>query len=485
MKSRGIWKNGTMMQYFQWYLKPNCELWNQVSSEAENLEEAGITAVWLPPAYKGAGGKKDVGYAVYDLYDLGEFNQKGSISTKYGTKDEYLNAIKTLHKNNIQVYADISIDHMIGADEVEEVEVVEENPVNRKQEISGTEKILAWTKFNFPGRNNKYSDFKWNHNHFDGVDFDEASKKNSIFRFTDKSWDDDVDNENGNYDYLMGADLDLSDNEVVQELKNWSKWYLDFTNVDGFRFDAVKHMNYKFLVYLLSILRKESGEELFSVGEYWNADINTLIKYIDETNGNMSLFDVPLHFNFYNASRSSGNYDMRNILKGTLMERNPCKAVTFVENHDTQKGQSLESSVEYWFKPIAYALILLRAEGYPCVFYGDYYGVENSIWPMKDKLDMLLNTRQYRAYGKQNDYFDHWNIVGWTREGDNEHENSGLAVLVTDGPGGNKKMYIGKHFSGKRFYDCTGSIKEKVIIDGDGFGNFIVDGGNISVWIKE
>lgn len=40
--------------------------------------------------------KNDTGYAVYDLYDLGEFNQKGSIETKYGTKQEYIDAIKTL-----------------------------------------------------------------------------------------------------------------------------------------------------------------------------------------------------------------------------------------------------------------------------------------------------------------------------------------------------------------------------------------------------
>lgn len=485
MNNKKTWRNGTMMQYFQWYLEPDCRLWNSVSGEAEKLNKAGITAVWLPPAYKGAAGKNDVGYAVYDLYDLGEFNQKGSVQTKYGTKDEYLKAIKTLHKNNIQVYADISIDHMIGADETEEVEAVEENPFNRKQETSGNEKILAWTKFNFPGRNNKYSDFKWNYTHFHGVDFDERTKRSSIFRFTGKTWDEGVDSENGNYDYLMGADIDLKNDDVIEELKNWCKWYLDLTNVDGFRLDAVKHMSYKFLIYLLPILRKESGEELFAVGEYWNADINTLLNYINETKGDMSLFDVPLHFNFFNASKSNGNYDMRNILKGTLMERNSCKAVTFVENHDTQSGQSLESSVQQWFKPIAYAIILLRSDGYPCVFYGDYYGVKNSIAPMNHILDILLNVRQYRAYGKQNDYFDHWNIIGWTREGDSEHENSGLAVLVTDGPGGKKRMYIGKHFSSSTFYDCTGSIKEKVIIDQEGCGNFTVDGGNISVWIKE
>ena len=135
--------NGTIMQYFEWYLPRNCALWNKVSYEAKHLNDIGITAVWLPPAYKGADGNNDVGYAVYDLYDLGEFNQKGSVSTKYGTKDEYLKAIKILHKNNIQVYADISLDHMIGADEVEEVEVIETwKSVESKKYLHGLNLIL-------------------------------------------------------------------------------------------------------------------------------------------------------------------------------------------------------------------------------------------------------------------------------------------------------------------------------------------------------
>ena len=100
-------ENRILMQYFEWYLKPENKLWQQVSREANNLREIGITDVWLPPAYKGAGGKYDAGYSAYDLYDLGEFNQKGSIETKYGTKDEYLQAIKSLHENGIDVYADI------------------------------------------------------------------------------------------------------------------------------------------------------------------------------------------------------------------------------------------------------------------------------------------------------------------------------------------------------------------------------------------
>jgi hypothetical protein len=40
-------------------------------------------------------------------------------------------------------------------------------------------------------------------------------------------------------------------------------------------------------------------------------------------------------------------------------------AVTLVDNHDTQPLQALEAPVEDWFKPIAYAFILLRKDGYP------------------------------------------------------------------------------------------------------------------------
>ena len=88
--------NNTMMQYFEWYLSSDSTLWNKITQNAKHLENIGITHLWLPPAYKGAGGINEVGYAVYDLYDLGEFNQKDTIPTKYGTKDEYLNAIPAL-----------------------------------------------------------------------------------------------------------------------------------------------------------------------------------------------------------------------------------------------------------------------------------------------------------------------------------------------------------------------------------------------------
>ena len=46
-------RNKLMMQDFEWYLKPDKSHWKRVEKEAEQLKEDGVTAVWLPPAYKG------------------------------------------------------------------------------------------------------------------------------------------------------------------------------------------------------------------------------------------------------------------------------------------------------------------------------------------------------------------------------------------------------------------------------------------------
>mgnify|MGYP000526780533 CR=1 FL=1 len=91
------------MQYFEWNLPNDGNLWKQLKEDASHLHEIGVTAVWIPPAYK-ADEQQDEGYATYDLYDLGEFDQKGTVRTKYGTKEELKEMIDELHKNHISVY---------------------------------------------------------------------------------------------------------------------------------------------------------------------------------------------------------------------------------------------------------------------------------------------------------------------------------------------------------------------------------------------
>jgi alpha-amylase len=475
------------MQYFEWYLSDDGSFWKQVAEDAGKLKANGVTSVWLPPAYKGAEGSKDVGYSVYDLYDLGEFDQKGSKRTKYGTREEYLAAIQALHDKEIQVYGDVVLDHKMGADEVEEVPAREFNEGNRYQMVGEGKTIGAWTKFSFPGRKGKYSDFEWNWTHFDGIDWDQDKLKKALYKFDGKDWNEEVDDsENGNYDYLMGADVDFSNLEVYNELVKWGEWYVNTTGVDGFRLDAVKHIPASFYRDWLFKVRELTGKELFAVGEYWHWDVNELTSYLENIKMEASLFDVPLHFNFHNCSKAHGDYDLRRILDGSLTRVNPVKAVTFVDNHDTQPGQSLCSWVEDWFKPMAYAIILLRNEGYPCVFYGDYSGIpHDKIKPMKTVLNKLMKLRKTKAYGIQHDYIDDPNCIGWTREGDAEHKDSGLAVVMSDGTGGTKRMYIGKQFAGAHFSDIMGNAKYNIKIDEEGCGEFYVNRASLAVWVRK
>lgn len=49
----------------------------------------------------------------------------------------------------------------------------------------------------------------------------------------------------------------------------------------------------------------------------------------------------------------------------------------------------------------------------------------------------------------------------------------------------NIRMFVGKDESNKIYADYTGNNDGKVTIDGDGFGEFMVGPGSISVWIQD
>jgi len=473
-------KNETLLQAFEWYL-PVGGHWRLLTGMAQDLAAAGFTALWLPPAYKGQAGADDVGYGVYDTYDLGEFDQKGSVPTKYGSRDEYIAAVKALQRAGVAVWADMVLNHRMGADETQDVLASVARAEDRCRTAEGERLIRAWTRFTFPGRGGKYSSFTWNWTHFDGVDWSDTDRRKAVFRFHGKEWDAAVDAENGNYDYLMGADLDMSNPEVLEELKRWGRWYLDTTGVDGFRLDAVKHMRFTFFREWLDDLRAYSGRPLPAVGEYWSPDLTRLLRYLNESGRRARLFDVPFHFRLQRASDSQGRRDMARLRQGTLWQAEPDSAVTFVDNHDTQPGQALESWVLGWFKPLAYALLLLQKGGLPCVFWGDWAGIpHDGIGPVPE-LPALVRLRQTNAYGEERPYFDHPDIVGLTRLGDGEHP--GLALLLTDGPGGCKSMYVGHRYAGAGFHDALGRCSGTVPIAADGTGCFRVEGGGVCVWV--
>lgn len=478
-------KNGVMMQYFEWNMPNTGKLWQELKRDARHLHEIGVTSVWIPPAYK-AHEQQDEGYGTYDLYDLGEFDQKGTVRTKYGTKQELQAMIDELHKYQISVYLDAVMNHKAGADYTEKFMAREVNSEQRGEAETDPYEIEGWTGFDFPGRGDAYSDFKWHWYHFSGVDCDVARQKEGIFQIVSegKHWSEDVDGENGNYDYLMYADIDLDHPDVVDELNRWGVWVARELKLDGMRLDAIKHMSARFIKQFLEAVRTDCGKQFYAVGEYWQDNKATLDEYLDHVGYESDLFDVPLHYNFYLASQKGKDFDMQELLKDSLVIEHPELAVTFVDNHDSQKNSSLESQIKDWFKPLAYGLILLMKEGYPCIFYGDYYGVAGEASPHRLILDILLEARRSYAYGEQQDYFDHSHIVGFVRMGDEKHPGSGLVLLLSNSENGGKIMYVGKNHKGEIWHEITGDRKEEVTIGDDGKAEFLVSGGKLAVWIN-
>jgi alpha-amylase len=490
--------NITLIQYFHWHILPEENLWKFATSEAGRLASLGITHAWLPPAFKSADGANEPGYAVYDLFDLGEFDQKGSVRTRYGTRDEYIECIKALHENGVQVLADIVFNHKQGGDEKEMVPVQQVDTQNRNLKIGEPTEKEGYTKYTFPGRKGKYSDYIWNWQSFTGFDSHE-NDDHAVYLILNNygnEWKNVTGDEKENFDYLMGSDIEFRNPHVKDELKWWGKWYIETTGIDGFRFDAMKHIDPKFILEWLNYLKHEFGKDFFSIGEYWQNDVGELNHCIDSTDHQIHLLDVPLHFNFVDASLKGDEYDMRAIFDNSLIMVRPERSITFIDNHDTQPLQSLESPVDFWFKPHAYAITLLREAGIPCIFFPSLYGakygghnnegeeVQIEIIGVPD-LHLMLKARKELAYGTQRDYFDHANTVGWTREGIDERQNSGLAVILTNGTEGHKTMELGKRNANKIFVDIYGSRKEKITTDIEGRAEFFVNDRSVSIWVRE
>lgn len=466
----------TMIQYFQWYTRADGFLYTRLRRQAPSLQKLGYTMIWLPPAYKGSGGKKDNGYAPYDLYDLGEFNQKGSVRTKYGTLRQYQAALEACHKASIAVIADIVFNHRMGADEEETVMVRDVDWNNRLHFLSDPYPARLYTRYTFPGRKGRYSSFIWNASCFKATDWSDGQGR-KILLFEGKNWSEHVSKELNNFDYIMGMDVDTAALHVQKELTDWGIWYTDRFGIDGYRLDAIKSIDSSFFVSWLYAMRSQSTAGSFAVGEYWSPSLDELKSYLAQSRYSMRLFDVPLHYNLHHASRSLGRYDVRHLLDGTLSKEMPGYAVAFVDNHDTQPTQALESWVLNWFKTSAYALILLGICEVPCVFLGDIQGISKTKNPKVSLLSEMVWIRSHLLAGEYRDLCDEdpqkccWITLG-------PHP---ILVLFTIGDRKQKQVCF-PQYAGCTFTDISRADRHVQL---DAGGNAVMDceGGCCSIYI--
>ncbi|KZV90545.1 thermostable alpha-amylase [Exidia glandulosa HHB12029] len=465
--------NPVMLQFFEWNSKgpsPDVSWWNFFRQQLPSIAEHGVTLVWLPPPNKGMN-KEGRGYDAYDLWDLGEFDQKGTIATRWGTKDELLEATRAAQDLDVGILVDAVLNHKMGADRAETVSAVPVSPQDRRREIGRARDITASVDYNGRGT--------------------------GVFRFRDKKWSPFVDKELGNYDYLLGQSsrIDHTDPEVRNDLLSWGPWVLNTTLARGFRLDAIKHFDYTFTRDFLKHCRASVAQNLFAVGEYWSPNARVLEDKLHIFDGTLALFDVALHQTFHLASKQGSAFDLRTILRSSLVERCPWDAVTFVDNHDhdtgpsQQPGQMLESWVDSKFKLIAYALILLRPAGLPCVFYGDIYPDGRNYEENTSKgVLQLMSARKTYAYGPVRDFFSSRNCIGFVRDGDAQH--SGCAVVLCNDARRSRKghtcvMQVGKARAGEQYRLLFGESLagvDAIIVAANGQAEFR-SAGQVAIWV--
>lgn len=109
-----------MFQGFEWYVPADHAHWRRLEKVLPGLQALGITSMWIPPACK-ASWSTGNGYDIYDLYDLGEFDQKGSRPTKWGSKEELQHFVNEANRHGIRILFDAVLNHKAAADHSETV----------------------------------------------------------------------------------------------------------------------------------------------------------------------------------------------------------------------------------------------------------------------------------------------------------------------------------------------------------------------------
>lgn len=332
---------GVLMQAFYWDC-PSREgvehaWWERVTPELDQLAKTGFTALWLPPVSKGMSAR-GMGYDPYDYYDLGEYDQKGSIATWFGTRQALDALIAAARSSRIDVYADLVLNHCSGAD------AQEVNPISGK---------LGWTKFT-PASGKFLRDW------------------NSFHPSEYESWDDST--------FAGFPDLCHRNPSVYAEVMAYVKWLVEEVGFNGFRYDFVKGYGEEgrgtgMIGAIQEYRYRRVGPDYykpFGVVEYWDEqNVEAIGRYIDGVNfwndNPVSAFDFPLRHRLARVCNEE-SASLRTLTQpGTVLARDSARAVTFVENHDIVRDAPIVRD-----KMLAYAYILTH-EGYPCVFWEDYF----------------------------------------------------------------------------------------------------------------
>ena len=309
--------NGVMLQGFFWDSFADTQ-WTRLEKQADDLSKV-FDLVWIPQS--GNCGGMSMGYD--DLYWFENYN------SSFGTEEDLRSMIKTFKEKGIGTIADVVINH-------------------RKE-------LKNWVEF----PEETYKGVTYRMTSEDVCSDDEAAGKGyqlSKNKDTGEKWD-------------GMRDLDHKSENVQTIVKAYLNFLLKDLGYTGFRYDMVKGYSASY-----TKMYNEDSKPQFSVGECWDSS-NTIKNWIDGTGKTSAAFDFQFRYTVRNAinkgdwtyldKQNEGNWPLvsKNYQDGSYRQY----AVTFVENHDTEKRAKADQD-PIKKDTLAANAYLLAMPGTPCVF---------------------------------------------------------------------------------------------------------------------
>ncbi len=323
--------------------------WKGLLQNLDYLEGMGIKAVWMSGVQINWQGI-DTRFTPYHYYHPTDFFR---VDPAQGTFEDLKNVIDAMHDRGMYVILDVVVNHMA--------------------DLSG-----LW--------GNNREDNKWYHPHGNdthgwwtdrrhGAPFDQLHLFHNHGRI--RNWD--------SYpEYVLGAfpgtdDLRTSRQDVRDWLDLAFRNLIDATDCDGFRVDAIKHVEEDWIMEWANDMRQHAayrGKNDFIIfGEYFTYDNHTLARYAQQPgySFNSALF-FPMSQTFKSVfvdGAGTGQLTQQLNNKGMYGEAEN-RLVTFIDNHDVNRiGLQAGGNVGHieWIMPPALTF-LYTATPVPCLFYG-------------------------------------------------------------------------------------------------------------------
>ncbi|HEY3412675.1 MAG TPA: alpha-amylase family glycosyl hydrolase [Armatimonadota bacterium] len=414
--------------------------WDNLAARAHSLSTAGFTAVWLPPAIKGANGGVSMGYDPLDDYDIGSKWQHSpqNGSTRYGTRQQLQRLCALLKANNLDIYLDVVENHRDGDSgnrQFRYVDAYGHYPGGRFEKNPGDFHFNPSPLIFVPQDPNVPAD--WDPG-------DAGLEASSPF----------------------GADLapvnSTTPNRYLWNgLNNAGDWLTKALDADGYRLDYVKGISTDWLSSFLST-GAMAGKLAF--GEYYDGNLGKVQRWVNGAGGmnnRCSAFDFPLRYQLKAMCSGGGAFNMASLDHAGLVGVDPFHAVTFVENHDTDVSDPITAN-----KMLAYSYILTN-EGYPCVFYRDY-STEAGCYGLKPAVDPLIWIHEKIAYGRTQQRWKSGDVFAYERMG-NEVGHDNLLVGLNDNGASAQTVAVATAFGANiTLKDYTGHAPN---VTTDGAGN--------------